>query len=336
MHENDEQRTESPVVGTEGPVESPERPIGATSKAWYKKRTFYVLLAVIVVVVLVAAYFVSVMLSNANKKSTDELSAATYFKSPEILVDKVKTAASGQVLNTAISNSLGGKTVDGYNTYGVADYTVGNRQYANLPSKTTGVGYKGNAEVETANYKAFVDFFTKNKFKLVSSGKNTAGPLNYSDETVVYIANATYESKNLVCMIWHVDATSTDIGQHVASIGCADKADYEKAAKELDPFYAAYTAGYTKSTKGLVLGFPYVEDGAGGYKHAVLFVEDPSLLDGKQSEGLFYKASNENSWRFFINARGVLNCTDYNTDVLKKAFTNLPCYEGGVEKTVAA
>ncbi|MDQ5982742.1 MAG: hypothetical protein QG549_739, partial [Patescibacteria group bacterium] len=147
---------------------------------------------------------------------------------------------------------------------------------------------------------------------------------------------ATYESKNMLCMIWHADATSTEIGNHVSSIGCAEKSDYEKAAKELDPFFVAYKTGYSKSTKDLTLGFPYVEDGASGYKHAVLFVQDPTLLEGQQSEGLFYKSANDKDWRFFINARGVLNCIDYNTDVLKKAFTNLPCYDGSVQKTVAA
>jgi len=329
MHDNNEQITEVPVENTQTPVVT-------TGHVWYKKRLLYVLLVATVVAVVVTVYVLNLALSQANKKSTDDLSASTYFKSPALLVDSAKTAATGQVLQTVISNGLGGKTLDGYGTYGVPAYRVGDRDYVNLPTQSHGTGYKGDADAETANYNAFVNFFKKNKFKLVSSGQDKAGPLSYSDNLVNYIDYATYESKNMLCMIWHADATSTEIGNHVSSIGCAEKSDYEKAAKELDPFFVAYKTGYSKSTKDLTLGFPYVEDGASGYKHAVLFVQDPTLLEGQQSEGLFYKSANDKDWRFFINARGVLNCTDYNTDVLKKAFTNLPCYDGSVQKTVAA
>lgn len=329
MHDNNEQITEVPV-------ESTQIPAVTTGQVWYKKRLLYVVLVATIVAVVATVYVLSFALSQANKKSTDDLAASTYFKSPTLLVDSAKTAAGGQVLQTAISNGLGGKTLDGYGTYGVPAYRVSNRDYVNLPTQSHGIGYKGSAETEAANYKAFISFFQKNKFKLVSSGQDKAGPLSYGDNLVNYINYATYESKNMLCMIWHADATGTEIASHVSSIGCADKADYEKAAKELDPFFAAYIVGVGKSSKDLTLGFPYVEDGASGYKHAVLFVQDPTLLDGKQSEGLFYRAASDKDWRFFINARGVLNCTDYSTDVLKKAFTNLPCYEGGVEKTVAA
>lgn len=322
MHDNNEQNVENPAV--------------TAPQVWYKKRLFYVPLAVAAIAIVGTVYFMGMMLPQTSKEPSDELSLSTYFKSPTLLVDSAKTTAGGQVLQTAISNGLGGKTLDGYGTYGVPAYRVSNRDYVNLPTQSHGIGYKGDAETEAANYKTFVSFFQKNKFKLVSSGKGTAGPLSYGDNLVNYMDYATYESKNMLCMIWHADATGTELASHVSSIGCADKADYEKAAKELDPYFAAYIVGVGKSSKDLTLGFPYVEDGASGYKHAVLFVQDPTLLDGKQSEGLFYRAASDKDWRFFINARGVLNCTDYNTDVLKKAFTNLPCYEGGVEKTVAA
>lgn len=313
-----------------------DQPLQISHMPWYKRRKLLVPLVIVILIIAgVVAYLVIAQIVSNQTKKSDGLASSTSFKSPEELVAKAKINAIGQTLETSSSTGLGGLTIDGYGTYGVASYKVGNRHYANLPTKSSGVGYKGDGGVESDNYDLFVSFFDKNKFKLVSSGSNMAGPLSYSDEQVNYISYATYESSNMLCMIWHVDATTTPIGKHIASIGCADKVDYSDAAKDLDKYYTAYANDSKKSTEELVIGFPYVEDGASGYKHAVLFMKDPSLLDGKQSEGLFYKSPNDSKWHYFTNSHGILDCAVYNTAVLRKAFTNLPCDKGTEQIKVA-
>lgn len=237
----------------------------------------------------------------------------------------VKPNLTGQVLDTVISSGIGGKTADGYGTYGVPAYKVGNRSYVNLPAQSTGVGYKGDSTVESTNYQALVDFFKANKFKLVSSGTDTNGPLNWSDNTVNFVSYATYESSNLLCMIWHVDASPTPVAAHIASLGCADKSSYETAANVLDPFYAAYNGGDIKAGKDTTFGFPTISSGADGYQNAVVLQQDPNQLDGQQAEVLYYKAPNKTTWNYFMNTRGELSCAAYSTDTLKKAFKGLPC-----------
>ena len=42
--------------------------------------------------------------------------------------------------------------------------------------------------------------------------------------------------------------------------------------------------------------------------------------------GLFYRTSPEAKWQFFTGTQAVLDCSDYNTEDLKKAYLGEPCY----------
>lgn len=50
--------------------------------------------------------------------------------------------------------------------------------------------------------------------------------------------------------------------------------------------------------------------------------------------GLWYRVSPDAPWQWFTGAQAVLDCSEYDTDDLKKAFAGEPCYEDGNLKTV--
>lgn len=50
--------------------------------------------------------------------------------------------------------------------------------------------------------------------------------------------------------------------------------------------------------------------------------------------GLWYRVSPDAAWQWFAGAQAVLDCSEYDTDDLRKAFAGEVCYEGGVEKVV--
>lgn len=43
--------------------------------------------------------------------------------------------------------------------------------------------------------------------------------------------------------------------------------------------------------------------------------------------GLFYRTSPDAKWQFFVGTQSVLDCSDYNTDDLKKAYVGEVCYD---------
>lgn len=50
--------------------------------------------------------------------------------------------------------------------------------------------------------------------------------------------------------------------------------------------------------------------------------------------GLWYRVSPDAPWQWFAGAQAVLDCREYDTDDLKKAFAGEVCYEGGDLSTV--
>ena len=54
----------------------------------------------------------------------------------------------------------------------------------------------------------------------------------------------------------------------------------------------------------------------------------------KGAAGLFYRTSPDSKWQFFTGTQAVLDCGDYNTEDLKKAYLGEPCYNGSVESIV--
>ena len=315
---------------------APEPVVTAQKNASLRhNKWFWVGIVVVVALLAGLTYYLVTTLTAPKAAEDDGLSEATQFASPKVLVQKVKPDMRGIVLDITSYTGLGGKTVDGVGVYGVPTYKVDGRKYANLPAESFGVGYESDSRQAEKNYTALDTFFKDNKFKLVSSGKNSDGPLMWLGKDVKYVSYATYESRNLLCMIWHVDASNYSTkGAHLASVGCGDKASYAKAAEGLDEYYVAYTKGESNPSKDIVLGAPLSGDSnTDGYKVAVVYMEDPSVLD-VQFEGLFLKGPGEKDWTYFLGSQGWLDCTEFGTDDLKKAFSGFNCYDKVSDKII--
>ncbi len=307
----------------------PDTPLPLQKKKSKKKLIVFLILALVVIGAAVAAFVYFVIPNYITPKVANDdtgYASATHFDSAKALVSDVTTDLSGSVVDAVVTSGFGGKTADGFGAYSVPTYKVGDRKYANLPATTSGTSYKGSSVDAASNYTALTDFFKKNKFKTLSSGKDTTGINEWFSNDLKYISFASYESSNILCMAWHVDASSTAIKQHVTSVGCADKSSYEAAAKELDQFFAAYTKGEDSPTETIVLGVPMGSPGADGYENVTLYQEDPIQTEAKVFQGLYYRAKGEKDWTFFIGSYGLLSCSEYKTDVLKKAFKDFSCY----------
>ncbi len=315
------------------PVPNPRR----SSKKW-----LWITAGGIVLLVLigVSTYLYSVALPTESKKPnlTDELSAATSFASPEKLVDQAKAGAKGTVMDATKIDGFGGEISDGYGAYGLPPYQIPGEKYATLPTKGVGAGYLGDSIQAGDNYVQFGNFFKANKFKLTDSANPDESFYSLpSGKDIPVTSYAVYESPNIICMIFHVDATSTPLSNHIASMGCADKNDYKPVVRAVEQLYAAYSKEQDKPIEGVIFGSPVGADGADGYKNASVDMEDATQFKDNESDtrftGLYYQAPGQKDWTYFEGAHGaLLNCSEYNETALKKAFKGKECYDENTQK----
>lgn len=302
-----------------------------------QKKLLVTVASIIIALIVIGVATVLILQSfifNQKDKDATGYESATRFSSASSLVDAAKSSLRGSVLDITSFDGLGGKTATGYGAYGVPPHRSGDHKYKNMPTTSMGASYKGDSVIAAENYSKLDEFFKKNKFKEVSSGKDASGPIAWTVDDVKYVSYATYESADSVCLIWHADASGTPIGAHVTSIGCGEKTSYETAAKALEPFYAAYTKNEASPSDQIVLGNPkQAASNTKGYDVAVVYQEDTKELD-TQFEGLYYKESGKTDWTYFLGSYGWLDCTEFNTDVLKKAFDGFNCHDPASDKIV--
>lgn len=301
------------------------------------RKKLYAILSAIVLIVIVAIatgiYTYKASEDNAKKESTiiDSLAMATKFESPNALLDKIKPKLKGQSLIVAKSGGTGASTEEGYGIYNPPQYQVSGKPFKNFPAESFGLGYADNSSVAGDNYHALVHFFDTNKFKRILNEENRIGSISQT-ANATYIAYAEYESSNLLCAIWHADASETELQSHISSVGCADKASYKTASDGLTQFYTAYTKDNKQPNKDLVFGMIETGNGKDGYEYAVLHQVDDSIQipenDTNYFEGLYYKAPTDKDWTYFAGAsNGSMACTDYDTPALKVAFDGISCYD---------
>ncbi len=299
-----------------------------SSKKTNKKKG--ILIGLIILVLLVVGTYFAIVYFNKPAQQQSTAPAMTDFESADAIIAIIKPELRGVEENIDISTGLGGTTEDGYGLYGVASYKVGNRAFENQPTESTGVAFGSESQQAEENYNVITDFFNANNVKRVTSGENTPGTISGEAEEVNYISYAVYETAGQLCMAWHVDASDTPIGSHVASLGCANKSSYEESAKALDDFFAAYSKSVQAPYDDLVLGSPVTGTGAEGYEHAVVHQED-----GEQFEGLYYRAKGEAGWTYFLGVQGVAPCSEFTEEAVKKAFQGFECLgEGGKSTSV--
>jgi len=346
---NDMQDNKDFVAGNEQAQERPqtnEAPVASSTDSSAqpqrsKKKLWMIVGVVVLILALVAAaasYFL-MQKSDQTDKDADPLAAATKFESPQALVDEVEPELQGVVMEVKASTGVSATDSNGNYAYGAPVYRASGAKFGVLPLTVTGSAYKGNSVAAAENYAALKQFFETNKFVKKYSAVNAPGTTSDVSAAVNYVAYAEYESSDLLCAIRHVDASSTSVGAHVASIGCSDKDSYGEAARKLQPFYGAYIASGSDVSDDLVFGFLRETDGADGYKHAVIYQEDDKQFDdgveAEQLTGLYVQEPGKSDWKYFTvtTVDSVPVCSDYKTDVLKNAFKGYECYDDKSQKT---
>jgi len=316
----------SDTVGQD--VHEPVQPVvHAVTKR--RKWPWVVLVVVVLIAVAAAAYFF------LKPPAKQEAKKAPAFATAQSAVDTVTAQINKDPLVVTSLNGLGGTTQDNYLVWDLPFYRIAGNKFLNAPTEGVGKGYAGNSIDAARQFTTLSSFFENHEYKQIEKDTDFKGYLSY-DQAVIFDDYRIYESDNMVCAVSHMDATDTLLKNHVASVGCAEKASYKKAADALRPFYAAYVRGKADVSEELVFGNAVEGKGADGYKNAVLYQEDPVQVapEGEPGffRGLYYKAPGDKQWTYFTSARSELACSAYTTDILKMAFHGSSCYDEATRK----
>lgn len=256
-------------------------------------------LLVLVATVIGTAQYVTVQ-AEAGKKLESEKAhqeaMSEKFATSEQLIGKLSLDSEGAATQITSITALGGEAADGYGVYSVAQQQTGSRHYSNLPVRSAGMGIRSNPTEAASTYQKFTDFFESHHFTKLKTGTRISGLSIWDDSSIAPVAYAVYESKNVLCLVSHMDGTQSSLASHIVSIGCGDKSSYMQAARELDSIYAAYSKSFTRPPSYIALGVPIVNLGPDGINHATLLQSDTDTRDGKQFEGMYTQQAGRNNW----------------------------------------
>lgn len=316
--------------------------ISSGQKPWYRRAlpliVVFILVAAIAAGAVTAWYFISGQ--SSQNQTDDELANSTRFESPTALVDQVKPELKGEVLESQSYNGVSSVTTENFIVYSAPAYKLASKEFTVLPKVADGAGYRGDSVSAKANYSSLKAFFEDNKFKLVEETKEGEAPVSSSEKGAL-ISYAVYESRDIICAIRHVDASATELQNHVSGIGCAERKSFEEAARDLQPFYDAYMTGGKGEVSNILMGGLTVEDGAEGYKRAIVYVEDPEQFSEDEESmnssinTLYYQKPSSDTWEYFTGVEThptYLYCSSYTNDDAKKAFRGFGCYDEKADK----
>ncbi|MBP6037948.1 MAG: hypothetical protein KA604_01260 [Candidatus Saccharimonas sp.] len=154
----------------------------------------------------------------------------------------------------------------------------------------------------------------------------------------VYIAN--YAHKDVICQVSAAKTYDNPAGKHHVVAKCQDMSAYEKAAKDLLPFYRllpdTMKTSQSISLSGDIAG---KTSKTAGYMTTTLGLN--SVIDDYGSIGpgsiqLFYQTPDK-KWHYFKGTQQLIPCIDYITTDLKKAYVGEKCYDTttNIESVVA-
>ena len=182
---------------------------------------------------------------------------------------------------------------------------------------------KSTAQRESIEKSLDYDKFTK---KVFSEG----------DDDTNYLADFT--RSDVVCQL-SVDISEREEKGDWVEISCLDTEDYIAYADNQQPLVSAYTAVVSTAAQYGFIGKITTKDGAlTGYK----LVEIPasSVIDQRMSTNdnlaLFYQ-SPDGLWHYFRdrNRDVLVECENYNSEALRKAYADQPCRDRSSGETEA-
>ncbi len=128
----------------------------------------------------------------------------------------------------------------------------------------------------------------------------------------------TYQSTDAIC--------TTSLGSSPVSLSCANTADYSALIKQMEPFAKAYFAsaeGKINKT-GVAFATPTITKKATSFSNAVVAIGSTESPVGGFA-GLFY--AKDANWTYWRGTQSIINCKDYNTNDLQRAFEGDTCYD---------
>ncbi len=170
------------------------------------------------------------------------------------------------------------------------------------------------------------------KTKLENVGFSSLGILPHLGSAGPEIYGYLNSDSNIVCGMYG-DAKWKDAGvidYYYISLACAKTdwtwlTDSEMAlASELTTAYYEKEGEYPTVIYGL----------NNSVKNSQYAPYQTLMVEVGGAAGLFYRTAPEEKWQFFAGTQSPLDCSDYNTDDLKKAYLGEVCYNGSVESTV--
>lgn len=140
---------------------------------------------------------------------------------------------------------------------------------------------------------------------------------------------SVYSHADVVCSVENTAGSNT-AAAHTVTVVCYDMVDYEALTTSLKPFATAYLAAEKAQGRGDSVRFsgkPVIKDSkTPGYKLTTIGTSgyDGTSVNVGGFVSLFYQTP-DGVWHFFKGAQSVLNCSDYNTQDLKKAYLGEQC-----------
>lgn len=227
----------------------------------------------------------------------------------EVLSDALKSVKG--FTNTTYIESSEGMVVrpDGMNTY--------------VPTR-----FALYAEIRNDNSSEENEAYLENK--LEQSGFGATGILPFRGSAGPRI-NGYANSNDIVCGVYS-DTKTINVNNYYdyTALVCAKRNWTWLTSEEralLGDLEAAY---YNKQGE-----YPVLLDGFYGNAGKVIDSEyapyQTLWISVGGARGMFYRTSPDSEWRFFIATQAYLDCADYNTDDLKKAYLGESCYNDSTQ-----
>jgi len=237
-----------------------------------------------------------------SNTTTTTQQTATTAPNAQAIVEKVRTAVKDGLTQTLPSMTIADTT------YAPA-YKADGAPYA-VNSSTLGYGL--NVTPEPTSTTSDLSSSTKVEQVIADSFTAQTGFTKSSQDW-----QTTYQNNAVICAV--------SVSSSPVSLSCADKSAYSDLVKTVNPFATAYLASADgkKYGEGILLSEPKITEKASGYSSATVSMGNTQSPVGGYA-GLFY--AKDGTWTYWRGTQSVIDCADYNTHDLQKAFEGDACY----------
>lgn len=202
----------------------------------------------------------------------------------------------------------------------------------NLAYKASGantfVPIKFSIKKETSSYddnsEAAKDLATL-KANLTNAGFSSIGIIPFRGSAGPQIDGYLNSETNTICGVISDSHYYDDVAHDYIILECA-KTNWTWLTKEDETLIKAFETAYYNKTGS----YPYIMTSWNNQIKNSEYKPYQNVWVGiGGGAGLFYRTSPDAEWQFFTGTQGLLECGDFNTDDLKKAYLGEQCWDNG-------